>query len=72
MMEPSPVPALLPSGRPPAWQDRLLRSPAWLFVLYVSLSSFVVYACMYGFRKPFTADQIKEKLVGILDQVVRV
>ncbi|HEY6900697.1 MAG TPA: DUF5690 family protein, partial [Puia sp.] len=31
------------------------RSPAWVFILYVSLSSFIVYACMYGFRKPFTA-----------------
>jgi len=34
---------------------RLQQSPAWVFVLYVSLSSFVVYACMYGFRKPYTA-----------------
>jgi hypothetical protein len=49
-----------PGGAPPgsggaglkAW---LQRSPVWVFVLYVSLSSFVVYACMYGFRKPFTA-----------------
>jgi MFS family permease len=36
-------------------QGRLQRSPVWVFVLYVSLSSFVVYTCMYGFRKPFTA-----------------
>src|ERR1700753_3521888 len=36
-------------------QERLQRSPVWVFVLYVSLSSFVVYTCMYGFRKPFTA-----------------
>ena len=35
-----------------AW---LQRCPAWVFILYVSLTSFTVYACMYGFRKPFTA-----------------
>jgi hypothetical protein len=34
---------------------RLQRSPVWVFVVYVSLVSFVVYTCMYGFRKPFTA-----------------
>ena len=26
-----------------------------VFVLYVSISAFIIYACMYGFRKPFTA-----------------
>ena len=36
-------------------QERLSKSPPFLFVLYVSLSAFVVYSCMYGFRKPFTA-----------------
>src|ERR1700743_462025 len=35
-----------------AW---LQRCPGWVFILYVSLTSFTVYACMYGFRKPFTA-----------------
>lgn len=33
----------------------LQRCPGWVFILYVSLTSFTVYACMYGFRKPFTA-----------------
>ena len=35
-----------------AW---LQRCPGWVFILYVSLTSFTVYACMYGFRKPYTA-----------------
>jgi hypothetical protein len=35
-----------------AW---LQRSPGWVFIVYVSLISFTVYASMYGFRKPFTA-----------------
>ena len=34
---------------------RLQNSNQAVFVLYVSLASFIVYACMYGFRKPFTA-----------------
>jgi hypothetical protein len=33
----------------------LQRCPGWVFILYVSLASFTVYTCMYGFRKPFTA-----------------
>src|SRR5277367_6684714 len=57
---------------------RLQRSPAWAFVLYVSLSSFVVYACMYGFRKPFTAASydgitlfgISYKVVLVISQVL--
>ncbi|HTR30648.1 MAG TPA: DUF5690 family protein [Puia sp.] len=47
---------------PPVAPDRtagirgwLRHCPGWVFVLYVSLTSFTVYACMYGFRKPFTA-----------------
>ena len=47
--------AALNGTGPVTLKARLQRSPAWVFVLYVSLSSFVVYACMYGFRKPFTA-----------------
>lgn len=47
--------AALNGAGPLTLKTRLQRSPAWVFVLYVSLSSFVVYACMYGFRKPFTA-----------------
>jgi Family of unknown function (DUF5690) len=57
---------------------RLQRSPAWAFVLYVSLSSFVVYACMYGFRKPFTAASydgirlwgISYKVILVISQVL--
>jgi hypothetical protein len=59
-------------------KTRLQRSPAWAFVLYVSLSSFVVYACMYGFRKPFTAASydgitlfgISYKVVLVISQVL--
>jgi len=31
----------------------LLKSPAVL-VIYISLCAFVIYSCMYGFRKPYT------------------
>lgn len=45
---------------------RLKQSPAWVFILYVSLTSFTVYACMYGFRKPFTSSSFEGiKLFGI-------
>ncbi|HVS95475.1 MAG TPA: DUF5690 family protein [Puia sp.] len=40
---------------PPGIKARLQRAPGWVFILYLSLSSFTVYACMYGFRKPYTA-----------------
>ncbi|HEX3023962.1 MAG TPA: DUF5690 family protein, partial [Chitinophagaceae bacterium] len=44
-----------------------------LFVFYVSLSSFAVYGCMYGFRKPFTAASYEGyKLFGISYKVVLV
>ena len=33
---------------------RWLHSSPVILVIYVSLSSFIVYSCMYGFRKPFT------------------
>ncbi len=33
---------------------RWLQSSPVAFVCYVSLTSFVVYCCMYGFRKPYT------------------
>lgn len=46
------IPALLPSR---SFQQRLQESPVIVFVLYVSFTSFLVYGCMYGFRKPFTA-----------------
>lgn len=46
--------------------SRLRQSPAWVFILYVSLTSFTVYACMYGFRKPFTSSSFQGiKLFGI-------
>ena len=34
--------------------SRWLNSSPVVFVTYVSLCSFIVYSCMYGFRKPFT------------------
>ena len=53
---PSPVSSTaLPADSRPTLKMRLQRSPGWVFVLYLSLTSFTVYACMYGFRKPFTA-----------------
>lgn len=49
------IPTPLPVQEPVTLKYRLQQSPTWVFVLYVSLSSFIVYSCMYGFRKPFTA-----------------
>src|ERR1700743_3482107 len=52
-------------------QSWLRQSPAWIFILYVSLSSFTVYTCMYGFRKPFTASSYAGvHLFGISYKVV--
>ena len=59
-------------------KERLQTSPLILFVLYVSFSSFVVYGCMYGFRKPFTAATyagyslfgISYKVILVISQVV--
>ena len=59
-------------------KERLQRSSVFLFVLYVSLSSFAVYGCMYGFRKPFTAASyegyilfgISYKVVLVIAQVI--
>ncbi len=31
-----------------------LNSSAFVFVLLLSISSFMIYCCMYGFRKPYT------------------
>jgi MFS family permease len=51
----------------------LAHSPVWLFVVYVSFSSFVVYSCMYGFRKPFTSASFSEiTLFGVSYKVVLV
>lgn len=49
-----------------------------MFIVYVSLSSFVVYSCMYGFRKPYTAASfegvsffgISYKVVLVISQVL--
>ncbi len=63
---------------PTSLRARLDRSPPWAFILYVSLSSFIVYTCMYGFRKPFTAASyegvflfgISYKVVLVIAQVI--
>src|ERR1700678_2889258 len=81
MTPPSPSAAqtaALPTDGRLTLKLRLQRSPAWAFVLYVSLSSFVVYACMYGFRKPFTAASYENytlfgmhyKVVLVIAQVI--
>ncbi len=41
-------------GKKSNLQQWLVRSPA-MMVFVVSLSAFVLYTCMYGFRKPYTA-----------------
>ena len=59
-------------------KSKLQHSPAWVFIVYVSLSSFIVYSCMYGFRKPFTAASfngytlfgISYKVVLVISQVL--
>jgi hypothetical protein len=64
---------ILPPGLYTGIRAWLQRSPAWVFVLYVSLSSFVVYASMYGFRKPFTAASYDGiRFLGISYKVVLV
>src|SRR5579863_4143087 len=63
----------LPEKESSTLRTRLRNSPAWVFVLYVSLSSFIVYTCMYGFRKPFTSASFSgETLFGISYKVVLV
>jgi hypothetical protein len=74
----SPSPAALPTGGRMTLKARLQQSPGWVFVLYLSLTSFVVYACMYGFRKPFTAASYESytlfgmhyKVVIVIAQVI--
>lgn len=45
---------------------KLRQSPAWVLILFVSLTSFTVYACMYGFRKPYTSSSFEGiKMFGI-------
>lgn len=68
----------LPGKENSTLRSRLQNSPAWVFVLYVSLSSFIVYTCMYGFRKPFTSASfnghtlfgISYKVVLVISQVI--
>lgn len=71
-------PATLQRGKRLDIRSRLQQSPAWVFIIYVSLSSFVVYSSMYGFRKPFTAASfngvflfgISYKVVLVISQVL--
>lgn len=69
MQNPVPVPAAspgpaVPPGHISGVRVWLQRSPGWLFVIYVSLTSFTVYASMYGFRKPFTAASFDGIVIG--------
>jgi hypothetical protein len=74
----SSAPGSLPVAKKLSLRVRLQQSPVWVFILYVSLSSFVVYTCMYGFRKPFTAASftgvhlfgISYKVVLVISQVL--
>jgi len=73
-----PLPLTDPAREKKAFRSGSLRaklqqSPAWVFIVYVSFSSFVVYSCMYGFRKPFTSASFSEiTLFGISYKVVLV
>jgi hypothetical protein len=68
----------LPENQNGTVKSKLQNSPAWVFILYVSLSSFIVYTCMYGFRKPFTSASfsgltlfgISYKVVLVISQVI--
>ena len=76
--QPVPSSGPLQKGSRLSLRSRLQQSPVWVFVVYVSLTSFVVYACMYGFRKPFTAASfngvylfgISYKVVLVISQVL--
>ena len=37
-----------------------LEKYPWLLVIYLSTCAFVIYACMYGFRKPYTVGIYKD------------
>src|SRR5579863_3213724 len=63
MQTSAPSPAV-PPGRISGIKAWLQRSPGWVFVLYVSLTSFTVYASMYGFRKPYTAASFDGFAIG--------
>ena len=86
MQKPAPIPAetstATSAGVPPVRatgiRGWLQRCPGWVFILYVSLTSFTVYTSMYGFRKPFTAASydgiafwgISYKVVLVISQVL--
>src|SRR5580704_4577929 len=83
MQNPAPIAATGPStgvppGRTTGLRGWLQRCPGWVFIVYVSLTSFTVYASMYGFRKPFTAASyegiaflgISYKVVLVIAQVL--
>jgi len=36
-------------------KQRLMESSSFQLILYISLTSFTLYCCMYGFRKPYTS-----------------
>jgi len=63
---------------PKTLQEKLQKAPVLFFIVYVSISAFMVYACMYGFRKPFTAASysgytlfgISYKIVLVIAQVI--
>ncbi|GGB07424.1 DUF5690 family protein [Puia dinghuensis] len=72
-----PAAALTAGGRL-TLKARLQRSPAWVLILYASVTGYIVYASMYGIRKPFTAASydgitflgISYKVVLVIAQVI--
>src|SRR5580698_1749386 len=64
MQSSAPPSTAVPPVRTSGIRAWLQRSPGWLFVIYVSLTSFTVYASMYGFRKPFTAASFEGFAIG--------
>ncbi len=64
MQSSAPPSTAVPPVRTSGIRAWLRRSPGWLFVIYVSLTSFTVYASMYGFRKPFTAASFEGFAIG--------
>ena len=72
-----PAAALAAGGRL-TLKARLQRSPAWVLVLFASFTGYIVYASMYGIRKPFTAASyegitflgISYKVVLVIAQVI--
>lgn len=43
----------------------LLQKHSWLLAIWCIVSAFGAYACMYGFRKPFTAADFSEASYGM-------